>query len=212
MAFDYKKEYPEYYRPPNRPELVALPRMNYVVVEGKGDPNRPEGAYQRALDILYSVSYTLKMSDKTGHQIEGFFPYVVPPLEGFWWFEDGGAFDCTRKDAFCWISAIRLPDFVTERDLEWAVETAARKKKLDCAPAEFRTVEEGLCVQMLHLGSYDDEPASLARMRAYLEGQGCQLDLSARRLHHEIYLSDPRRTAPERRKTVLRLPVRRLAD
>ena len=212
MAFDFKKEYKEFYLPKNKPELVTLPRMNYVAVRGKGDPNVAGGAYQQALGILYSVAYTLKMSYKTDYQIEGFFPYVVPPLEGFWWLEDGGGIDYARKDDFCWISAIRLPDFVTERDFQWAVETATQKKKLDCTPAEFWTVEEGLCVQMMHLGSYDDEPASLARMHAYLEEQGCQLDLSAQRLHHEIYLTDPHRVPPERRKTVLRLPVKRLDD
>lgn len=212
MAFDFKKEYKEFYLPKNKPELVTLPRMNYIAVRGKGDPNEEGGAYQRAMGILYSVAYTLKMSYLTDYKIEGFFQYVVPPLEGFWWMEDGGGIDYARKDAFCWISAIRLPDFVTKRDFDWAVETAAKKKKLDCTPAEFWTVEEGLCVQMMHLGPYDEEPKSLALMQAYLEEQGYQTDFSARRLHHEIYLSDPRRVSPERLKTVLRLPIRKRED
>lgn len=212
MAFDFKKEYKEFYLPKNKPELVTLPRMNYIAVRGKGDPNEEGGAYQRAMGILYSVAYTLKMSYLTDYKIEGFFQYVVPPLEGFWWMEDGEGIDYARKDAFCWISAIRLPDFVTKRDFDWAVETAAKKKKLDCTPAEFWTVEEGLCVQMMHLGPYDEEPGSLALMQAYLEEQGYQTDHSAQRLHHEIYLTDARRVPPERWKTVLRLPVKKRED
>lgn len=212
MAFDFKKEYKEFYLPKNKPEFVTLPRMNYIAVRGKGDPNEEGGAYQRAMGILYSVAYTLKMSYLTDYKIEGFFQYVVPPLEGFWWMEDGGEIDYARKDAFCWRSAIRLPDFVTKRDFDWAVETAAKKKKLDCTPAEFWTVEEGLCVQMMHLGPYDEEPESLALMQAYLEEQGYETDHSAQRQHHEIYLSDPRRVSPERLKTVLRLPIRKRED
>lgn len=212
MAFDFKKEYKEFYLPKNKPELVTLPRMNYIAVRGKGDPNEEGGAYQRAMGILYSVAYTLKMSYMTDYKIEGFFQYVVPPLEGFWWMEDGGGIDYARKDAFCWISAIRLPDFVTKRDFDWAVETAAKKKKLDCTPAEFWTVEEGLCVQMMHLGPYDGEPRSQALMQAYLEEQGYQTDHSAQRLHHEIYLTDARRVPPERWKTVLRLPIKKRED
>lgn len=212
MAFDFRKEYKEFYLPKNKPELVTLPRMNYIAVRGKGDPNEEGGAYQQAMGILYSVAYTLKMSYLTDYKIEGFFQYVVPPLEGFWWMEDGGGIDYARKDAFCWISAIRLPDFVTKRDFDWAVETAAKKKKLDCTPAEFWTVEEGPCVQMMHLGPYDEEPKSLMLMQAYLEEQGYQTDHSDQRLHHEIYLTDARRVPPERWKTVLRLPIRKRED
>ena len=210
MAFDFKKEYREFYLPPNRPELITVPRWNYLAVRGEGDPNTEGGAYQRAIGVLYAVAYTLKMSYKTDHQIAGFYDYVVPPLEGFWYQEGVDGVDYSRKEAFRWISVIRLPDFVTEEDFRWAVETAERKKKLDCSGAEFLTVEEGLCVQMLHLGPFDDEPASVARMDAYLAEQGYVNDWESGRLHHEIYLSDARRVPPEKWKTVIRHPVRKL--
>lgn len=203
MAFDYKKEYKEFYMPKNIPEIVAIPPMNYIAVRGGGDPNEEGGAYKQAISILYAVAYTIKMSYKGSHKIEGFFEYVVPPLEGFW------QQPCTDKSLFNWISVIRLPDFVSEADFEWAVLEAAKKKKLDCSSAEFLTVDEGLCVQMMHVGSYDDEPASVALMDKYLIENGYQNDITDRRLHHEIYLSDPRKTAPEKRKTVLRHPVKR---
>ena len=210
MAFDFKKEYREFYLPPNRPELITVPRWNYLAVRGEGDPNTEGGAYQRAIGVLYAVAYTLKMSYKTDHQIAGFYDYVVPPLEGFWYQEGVDGVDYSRKEAFRWISVIRLPDFVTEEDFRWAVETAERKKKLDCSGAEFLPVEEGLCVQMLHLGPFDDEPASVARMDAYLAEQGYANDWESGRLHHEIYLSDARRVPPEKWKTVIRHPVRKL--
>ena len=210
MAFDFKKEYREFYLPPNRPELITVPRWNYLAVRGEGDPNTEGGAYQRAIGVLYAVAYTLKMSYKTDHQIAGFYDYVVPPLEGFWYQEGVDGVDYSRKEAFRWISVIRLPDFVTEEDFRWAVETAERKKKLDCSEAEFLPVEEGLCVQMLHLGPFDDEPASVARMDAYLAEQGYVNDWESGRLHHEIYLSDARRVPPEKWKTVIRHPVRKL--
>ena len=209
MAFDFKKAYKEFYLPKNQPEIVTVPAVNYVAVRGEGDPNVPGGAYQQAVGVLYAVAYTLKMSYKTDHKIQGFFEYVVPPLEGFWQQEGGGAVDYGRKDAFRWISAIRLPDFVKETDFAWAVETASRKKKLDCSAAEFLTVEEGLCVQMLHLGPYDAEPESVARMEAYARERGFVPDLTDQRLHHEIYLSDPQKAAPEKWKTVIRHPLRR---
>lgn len=210
MAFDFKKEYREFYLPSSRPELVTVPRWNYLAVRGEGDPNTEGGAYQQAIGVLYAVAYTLKMSHKTDHRIEGFFDYVVPPLEGFWYQEGTAGVDYGRKGDFRWISVIRLPDFVTREDFAWAVETASRKKKLDCSGAEFLTVEEGLCVQMLHLGPFDDEPASVARMDAYLAEQGCVNDWESGRLHHEIYLSDARRVPPERWKTVIRHPARKL--
>ena len=209
MAFDFKKEYKEFYLPPRTPELIIVPKMNYIAIRGQGDPNEEGGAYQRAIQVLYAVAYTLKMSYKTEHRIEGFFEYVVPPLEGFWRQEGGGAVDYRCKSAFQWISVIRLPDFVTREDFAWAVRTAEQKKKLDCAQAEFLEVEEGLCVQCMHLGSYDDEPKTVALMDAYLQEAGCALDLTNGRMHHEIYLSDPRKTAPEKRKTVIRQPVRK---
>ena len=209
MAFDFKKEYKEFYIPGKKPEIVNVPRANYIAVRGKGDPNEEDGTYQQAVSILYAIAYTLKMSYKTEHQIEGFFEYVVPPLEGFWWQEGTDSADYTNKSAFNWISVLRLPDFVTEADVHWAVETASKKKKLDCSPVEFMTIDEGLCVQMMHLGSYDDEPASVAKMDAFLSENGLVNDFSSERLHHEIYLSDARRVAPEKRKTVIRHPVKR---
>ena len=210
MAFDFKKEYKEFYMPGNKPAIVSVPRMNYIAVRGKGDPNEADGAYKRAIEILYALAYTLKMSYKTDYRIEGFFEYVVPPLEGFWWQDGVQDIDYGDKSSFNWISVIRLPNFVTEKDFAWAVQTAAVKKKLDCSAAEFLTVEEGLCVQMMHLGSYDDEPASVARMDAFARENGYEIDLNGERLHHEIYLSDPRKVAPEKMKTVIRHPIRKI--
>ena len=209
MAFDFKKEYKEFYMPKCKPEIVTVPKANYIAVRGEGDPNEDGGAYQAAIGVLYSVAYTLKMSYKTEHKIEGFFEYVVPPLEGFWWQDGIAGVDYSKKSAFHWISVIRLPDFVTEVDLAWAVDTASKKKHIDCSSAEFLTVDEGLCVQILHVGSYDDEPATVAVMDAFLAENGYVNDLSDTRLHHEIYLSDARKTAPEKLKTVIRHPIRK---
>ena len=210
MAFDFKKEYKEFYMPKSKPEIVTVPRANYIAVRGEGDPNEAGGAYQAAIGVLYSVAYTLKMSYKTDHRIEWFFEYVVPPLEGFWWQDGIAGVDYSQKSAFHWISVIRLPDFVTEADLAWAVDTASRKKHLDCSSAEFLTIDEGLCVQILHIGPYNDEPATVAVMDAFLTENGYVNDLSATRLHHEIYLSDARKTAPEKLKTVIRHPIRKV--
>lgn len=209
MAFDFKKEYKEFYLPGRKPQIVTVPPCNYVAVQGRGDPNQEGGAYQQAMSVLYSVAFTLKMSSKAGHHMEGFFDYVVPPLEGFWWQEGTVGIDYTRKEDFQWISAIRLPDFITREEFRWAVETATNKKKLDCSMAQFLPVDEGLCVQMMHLGAYDDEPASIALMDDYLAENGYVNDLTETRLHHEIYLSDARRVPPERRKTVLRHPIKK---
>ncbi len=209
MAFDFKKEYKEFYMPKNQPEIVTVPKANYIAVRGKGDPNEEGGAYQRAIGVLYAVAYTLKMSYKTDHKIEGFFAYVVPPLEGFWWQDNVDGIDYADKASFHWISVIRLPDFVSKADFEWAVKTAAQKKKLDCTAAEFLTVDEGLCVQMLHVGPFEDEPATIARMDAYLAENGYVNDISANRLHHEIYMSDARKVAPEKWKTVIRHPIKK---
>lgn len=208
MAFDYKKEYKEFYLPKNKPQLVTVPPMNYIAVRGKGDPNEPDGEYQRAMGVLYSVTYTLKMSYMTDYQIDGFFQYVVPPLEGFWWQAGREGIDYTNKASFEWVSAIRLPDFVTEENFVWAVQTATQKKKLDCSKAEFLTVDEGLCVQMMHHGPFDNEPASIALMDEFLAQNGYENDFTDIRRHHEIYLSDARRVAPEKWKTVIRHPVR----
>ena len=209
MAFDFKKEYKEFYLPKNKPEIISVPKANFIAVSGEGNPNEPDGAYQRAISILYAVAYTLKMSDRTGHKMDGFFQYVVPPLEGFWK-TDTGVIDYGRKDAFQWISVIRLPDFVKPEDLDWAVETAGKKKHLDCSPAKFWTVDEGLCVQMMHLGPFDAEPASIAQMEEYIHARDYVSDFTDTRLHHEIYLSDARRVPPEKWKTVIRHPVRKL--
>lgn len=209
MAFDFKKEYQEFYMPKGKPEIVNVPAMNYIAVRGEGDPNVEGGAYQRAIGVLYAVAYTLKMSYKTDHRIEGFFEYVVPPLEGFWRQDGKETIDYGNKAAFHWISVIRLPDFVTREDFDWAVASAARKKKLDCSSAELLTVEEGLCVQIMHTGPFDGEPRTVALMEAYLQENGYVTDLTGERLHHEIYLSDVRKAAPEKWKTVIRHPIRR---
>ncbi len=209
MAFDFKKEYKEFYMPKKKPAIVDVPAASYIAVRGKGDPNEEGGEYKQAISVLYSVAYTLKMSYKTEHKIEGFFEYVVPPLEGFWWQEGVEGVDYSDKAGFNWVSVIRVPEFIKKADFDWAVETATRKKKLDCSKAELITVEEGLCVQILHTGAYDDEPATVALMDEYLQKNGYVNDFSDTRLHHEIYLSDPRKTAPEKQKTVIRHPVKK---
>lgn len=210
MAFDFKKEYKAFYMPKNKPEIITVPKANYIAVRGSGNPNEEDGAYQQAIGVLYAVAYTLKMSYKSDYQIEGFFEYVVPPLEGFWWQENVEGVDYSDKSAFHWISVIRLPDFVTKKDFDWAVQAAAKKKKIDCSSAEFFTVEEGLCVQMMHLGPFDDEPESVALMDAYLQEHGYVNDLNEERLHHEIYMSDARKVPPEKWKTVIRHPVKKI--
>ena len=207
MAFDYKKEYKEFYLPKAKPEIVTVPPMNYVAVRGSGDPNAEDGAYKEAVGVLYAVAYTLKMSYKTDHRIDGFFEYVVPPLEGFWWQEGIDGVDFSDKASFNWISVIWLPDFVTKADFDWAVQTASQKKKMDCSAAEFLTIDEGLCVQVMHTGAFDDEPETVALMDRFIEENGYKNDFSAERLHHEIYLSDPRKTALEKCRTVIRHPI-----
>lgn len=208
MAFDFKKENKEFYMPKSRPEIITVPKMNYIAVRGEGDPNEADGAYKKAVGVLYSVAYTIKMSYKGSHKIDGFFEYVVPPLEGFWRQGNNSDIDYSDKGKFSWISVIRLPDFVTEEDFKWAVEEASRKKKLDCSAAEFLTVDEGLCVQIMHIGAYDDEPRSVALMDDFIKENGYENDLTDARLHHEIYISDPNKTVPEKRKTVIRHPIK----
>ena len=210
MAFDYKKEYKEFYMPEKKPAIIEVPAMNYVSVRGQGDPNEEEGAYKQAIELLYGIAFTIKMSKKGDHQIEGYFDYVVPPLEGFWWQDGVDGVDYAHKENFHWISAIRLPDFVTKDDFDWAVAEAAQKKKTDYSKVEFLIVEEGLCVQCMHIGSYDDEPATIEMMHAYIEEQGYMPDITDQRRHHEIYLSDARKAAPEKLKTVIRHPIRRI--
>ncbi len=209
MPFDFKKKYKEFYLPKNKPQIVNVPKANYIAIRGQGNPNEEGGDYKQAIGILYAVAYTLKMSYKTDYKIDGFFEYVVPPLEGFWWQDGICGVDYSKKDEFNWISIIRLPDFITRENFDWAVKTASEKKKIDCSSAEFLTIEEGLCVQIMHIGSFDDEPASLEKMDKYLEENGYEKDFSDTRLHHEIYLSDPRKTTPDKQKTVIRHPVKK---
>lgn len=210
MVFDFKKEYKELYNPKDKPEIINVPKMNYIAVRGKGDPNDENGAYQQAINVLYSIAYTLKMSYKTDYQIDDFFEYVVPPLEGFWWQNNIDGCDYRNKDKFNWISVIRLPDFIKEKDFNWAVEIASKKKNIDCSIAEFLTVDEGLCVQMMHIGPFDDEPKTVALMDEYLKEKGYENDLSDNRFHHEIYISDIRKTSPEKWKTVIRHPIKKI--
>lgn len=208
MAFDYKKEYKEFYLPPRKPGIIEIPEMNYIAVRGHGDPNDPDGAYKTAIGLLYAIAFTIKMSYKGGHKIDGYFSYVVPPLEGLWQQTDCDRIDYSRKEDFDWISMIRLPEFVTREEFDWAAREAAQKKQNDFSKVEFFPYQEGLCVQCMHIGSYDKEPATIAQMEQYAEQNGYTIDLSDTRFHHEIYLSDPRRTAVEKLRTVIRHPVR----
>ena len=212
MSFDYKKEYKEFYMPKNKPEIVDVPEMNFIAVRGKGNPNDEDGDYKAAIGLLYGIVFTIKMSKKGNHVIDGYFDYVVPPLEGFWWQEDTVGVDYSRKEDFCWISLIRLPDFVTKKEFQWAIKEAEKKKGQDFSKVEFMTIKEGLCVQCMHIGAYDDEPATVALMDKFLSENGYKNDFTDKRMHHEIYLSDARRVAPERLKTVIRHPVRKVGD
>ena len=209
MAFDYKKEYKEFYLPKKKPEIVTVPKMNYIAVKGCGDPNKEDGEYKNSISILYALAFTIKMSKLTDYRIEGYFDYVVPPLEGFWWQQGVTQIDYSRKDAFQWISVIRLPDFVSEKDFNWAKQQVKTKKGIDCSNAQFLTIEEGLCVQIMHIGSYDDEPDTITLMDKFIKENGYINDFSNTGMHHEIYLSDARRVAPEKLKTVIRHPIRK---
>ena len=209
MAFDFKKEYREFYMPGRKPQIVTVPAVNYIAVRGKGNPNDEGGAYQTAVGLLYAMAFTIKMSKMGDRRIEGYFDYVVPPLEGFWHQEGAKGIDYARKADFHWISVIRLPDFVKKEDYDWAVSEASRKKKQDFSRVEFLPFEEGLCVQMMHTGPFDDEPASIALMDGFIEEQGYENDFSDAREHHEIYLSDARRVPPEKWRTVIRHPIRK---
>ena len=209
MAFDFKKEYRDLYQPKTKPSIIEVPAMRFLAVEGQGDPNEAGGAYQNALELLYGMAYTLKMSYKTDHAIEGFYQYVVPPLEGFWWQPDVTGVDYACKASFQWVSVIRVPEFVTEADFTWAVQTATAKKRLDFSPVRLVEIDEGLCVQCMHVGPYDNEPATVDAMHAFAEAQGYVPDFSDTRRHHEIYLSDPRKADPAKMKTVVRHPIRK---
>lgn len=208
MPFDFKKEYKEFYMPPKKPGIVKIPKMNYIAVRGTGDPNSENGEYKESIGLLYAVAFTIKMSKLGSHRMAGYFDYVVPPLEGFWRQEGSDSIDYSHKEKFHFISAIRLPDFVTVDEFNWAVGEAARKKKLDLSKVEFFTYDEGLCVQCMHIGPYDDEPKTIEAMHEHAAQNGCVPDIRAERMHHEIYLSDPRKCAPERLKTVVRHPVK----
>lgn len=207
--FDYKKKYKEFYLPKNKPELIDVPAMNYIAVRGQGDPNEEGGEYKAAIGLLYAIAFTIKMSEKGNHKIEGFFDYVVPPLEGFWWQDGVDGVDYAHKEDYQWISLIRLSDFVTRIDFDWAVEEATRKKQADFSRVEFYSYTEGMCVQCMHIGSYDEEPATVQAMEDYAHAMGYEIDISETRFHHEIYLSDARRCSPEKLKTVIRHPVRK---
>ena len=212
MAFDYKKEYKNFYMPKNKPSIVEVPKMNFIAVRGTGNPNEENGDYQNTLSLLYGIAYTIKMSYKGTHKIDGFFEYVVPPLEGFWWQNGVNGVDYAHKENFEFISLIRLPDFVTKKDFNWAIEEATKKKKQDFSRVEFLTYDEGICVQCMHLGSFDDEPATVALMDEYLKQNGYVNDMNVSRLHHEIYMSDARKVAPEKWKTVIRHPIMSFFD
>ncbi len=210
MVFDFKKEYKEFYLPKCKPQIVSVPEANFIGIRGKGNPNDENGEYQQALKILYPLAYALKMSYKTDYKIEGFHEYVVPPLEGLWWQEGINGCDYSKKESFNWISLLRLPDFIKEKDFGWAVQNVSEKKKINCTKAEFITIKEGLCVQIMHTGPFDTEPASVKIMDDYLEENGYETDFSNERLHHEIYLSDFRKTSPDKLKTVIRHPIKKL--
>lgn len=210
MSFDYKKEYKEFYLPPKRPVIIDIPKMNYIAVKGHGNPNNEEGEYKSSIGLLYAIAFTIKMSYKGDYKIDGYFPYVVPPLEGFWWQDNTNVIDYCRKDDFNFISLIRLPDFVKKDDFNWAIKEATSKKKTDFSKVEFFTYNEGLCVQCMHIGSYDNEPTTIASMEDFANNQGYAIDISNERMHHEIYLSDPRKCKVENIKTVIRHPIKKV--
>ena len=209
MAFDYKKEYKEFYMPKNKPSIVEIPKMNYIAVRGKGNPNDEEGEYKKTIGLLYGIAFTIKMSYKGTHKIDGYFEYVVPPLEGFWWQDGRVGIDYNQKEELNFISIIRLPDFVTKKDFDWAIEEATKKKKQDFSKVEFLTYDEGMCVQCMHVGSYDNEPATVELMHKYMEENGYVLDITDKNFHHEIYLSDPRKCDENKLKTVIRHPIKK---
>ena len=208
MPFDFKKEYKEFYMPKNMPSIVDVPKMKYIAVRGKGNPNDENGEYKNTIGLLYGIAFTIKMSYKGAHRIDGYFDFVVPPLEGLWWQDGAQGIDYAHKENLHFISAIRLPDFVTKADFDWAIQEATKKKKKDFSKVEFFAYDEGVCVQCLHVGSYDDEPKTVALMHEYMKGNGYELDITDKRLHHEIYLSDPRKCETSKLKTVIRHPIR----
>lgn len=202
MPYDFKKEFKAIYQPKAIPEIITVPPITYAAVRGEGNPNEEGGAYKNAVSVLYGILYTIKMSRRGDHAIDGYFDFVVPPLEGFW-----DNVDYAHKERFRWISVLRLPDFVTEEVFDRAKAEAARKKSIDCSAAEMLIVNEGLCVQCMHIGSYDDESRIVAEMDKFISENGYANDITDKRLHHEIYISDPNKCAPEKRKTIIRHPL-----
>ncbi len=212
MAFDFKKELKELYPTKTNPTIVKVPKMNFLAVRGQGDPNEEGGEYKQAIALLYPLAYAIKMSKKTNYKMEGYFDFVVPPLEGFWWQEGITGADYNRKSDFHFIAILRLPDFVSKEDFDWAVKQTTIKKKLDFSKVEYFTYDEGLCVQCLHIGPYNDEPATVERMHAYMEEEGYQLDITDERMHHEIYIGDVRKVAPDKLKTIIRHPIKKVGS
>ena len=211
MAIDFKKTNKELYQPKTTPSVIDVPEMVFIAVDGKGDPNTSE-EYRAALELLYGLSYSIKMSKMGGTQPEGYFDYVVPHLEGLWWGESGyfDGMNILDKNKLYWTSMIRQPDFVTNEVFDTAKVTLIKKKPdLDVAIARLVKITEGLCVQVMHIGSYDDKPATIAEMERFAVENGYAIDINDNRKHHEIYLSDPRKTAPEKLKTVIRHPIKR---
>lgn len=210
MAFDYKKEYKEFYMPKNKPSIITIPKMNYIAVRGKGNPNKENGEYKASIGLLYNIAFTIKMSYKTSYKINGYFEYVVPPLEGFWWQDNVIGIDYSKKETFNFISIIRLPDFVTKKDFDWAISEATKKKKQDFSKVEFLTYDEGICVECMHIGTYNNEPKTIDLMHKYMEENNYELDITNTRFHHEIYLSDPRKCDVSKLKTVIRHPIKKI--
>lgn len=209
MVFDFKKEYKELYKPKDKPSIINVEKTNFIAVRGVGDPNAENSEYKQSISLLYPIAYAIKMSKKGDYKIDGYFDFVVPPLEGFWWQEGIKGVDYANKDSFNFISLIRMPDFVTKEVFEWAIEETTRKKKEDFSKVEFFTYDEGLCVQCMHIGSYNDEPITVEAMHEYMIEQGYELDITDERFHHEVYISDVRKTSPEKLKTVLRHPIKK---
>lgn len=209
MVFDFKKEYKELYKPKDKPSIINVEKANFIAVRGVGDPNAENSEYKQSVSLLYLIAYAIKMSKKGDYKIDGYFDFVVPPLEGFWWQEGIKGVDYANKDSFNFISLIRMPDFVTKEVFEWAIEETTRKKKEDFSKVEFFTYDEGLCVQCMHIGPYNDEPITVEAMHEYMIEQGYELDITDERFHHEVYISDVRKTSPEKLKTVLRHPIKK---
>ena len=209
MVFDFKKEYKELYKPKAKPSIINVEQANFIAVRGVGDPNAENSEYKQSISLLYPIAYAIKMSKKGDYKIDGYFDFVVPPLEGFWWQEGIKGVDYANKDSFNFISLIRMPDFVTKEVFEWAIEETTRKKKEDFSKVEFFTYDEGLCVQCMHIGPYNDEPITVEAMHEYMIEQGYELDITDKRFHHEVYISDVRKISPEKLKTVLRHPIKK---